>query len=284
MEAPLTEGTSGDGGPAGRSPRIVLVGCGNMGGALLTGWLTRGEPAAAIHVVEPDPSRRAQLPTAIPCSDVADQVPAEAGAIVLAVKPQLLAEVAPGYARHAKAGSLILSIAAGRTLASLAGWLGDQAPIVRAMPNMPAAIGRGISVAVANPFVDAAQRRLAEELLAAAGEVAWVDDEDMIDAVTAVSGSGPAYVFLLAECLAAAGTEAGLPPALAERLARTTVAGAGELLHRSAEPAAELRRRVTSPGGTTEAALAVLMAEKALPALLGEAVRRAAARARALAG
>ena len=211
-------------------------------------------------------------------------MPASVDAIVLAVKPQVLATVASLYAGHAARGSLILSIAAGRTLAAVASWLGEDAPIVRAMPNTPAAVGRGISVAVGNARVDAAQRRLADELLAAAGEVAWVDDEALIDAVTAVSGSGPAYVFLLAEYLADAGTKAGLPAALAARLARATVAGAGELLHRSDEPAAELRRRVTSPGGTTEAALDVLMAADGLAPLLCEAVRRAAARARELAG
>jgi pyrroline-5-carboxylate reductase len=276
----MTDEASGDRGGA---RRIVLVGCGNMGNALLAGWLARGIAPARVHVVEPDPRRRAQIAAGIACSDDAGGVEAVAEAIVLAVKPQLLADVAPAYARHADAGSLILSIAAGRTLAALAAWLGARAPIVRAMPNMPAAIGRGISVAVANPFVDAAQRRLADELLAAAGEVAWVEDEALIDAVTAVSGSGPAYVFLLAECLADAGVEVGLPPPLAARLARATVAGAGELLARADEPAAELRRRVTSPGGTTAAALEVLMAADGLAPLLGAAVRRAAERARALA-
>ena len=271
-------------GARGGGCRIVLVGCGNMGGALLAGWLARGIAPEAIHVVEPNPRRRESLAPGIACSDDAEAVPAAVDAILLAVKPQLMAEVAPGYARHAEGGSLILSIAAGRTLAALAAWLGERAPIVRAMPNTPAAIGRGISVAVANALVNAAQRRLAGELLAAAGEVAWIDDETLLDAVTAVSWSGPAYVFLLAECLADAGTAAGLPPALAARLARATVAGAGELLHRSDEPASELRRRVTSPGGTTEAALDVLMAADGLAALLGEAVRRATARARELAG
>ncbi len=264
--------------------RIVLVGCGNMGGALLAGWLSRGMAPSSIHVVEPDPVCRARIPADIARSDDAGPVPAAADAIVLAVKPQALAEVAPGYTRYAERGCLILSIAAGRTISALAVWLGDRAAIVRAMPNTPAAIGRGISVAVANAVVDAAQRRLAGELLAAVGEVAWVEDEALIDAVTAVSGSGPAYVFFLAECLAAAGAAAGLPADLAERLARATVAGAGELLHRSDEPAAELRRRVTSPGGTTEAALDVLMAADGLAPLLAEAVRRAAARARELAG
>jgi pyrroline-5-carboxylate reductase len=263
--------------------RVILVGCGNMGSALLAGWLARGMAPAAIHVVEPDPRRRAHIAAGVACSDDAGGVAHVADVIVLAVKPQLLAEVAPAFAHHADAGSLILSIAAGRTLAALARWLGARASIVRAMPNMPAAIGRGISVAVANPIVDGTQRRLAGELLAATGEVAWVEDEALIDAVTAVSGSGPAYVFLLAECLADAGVEVGLPPALAARLARATVAGAGELLARTDEPAAELRRRVTSPGGTTAAALEVLMSADGLAALLGEAVRRAAARAGALA-
>ncbi|MFO1152882.1 MAG: pyrroline-5-carboxylate reductase [Rhodospirillales bacterium] len=263
---------------------IILVGCGNMGGALLTGWLARGIAPAAICVVDPDPGRRELLPEGVHWSADAEALPATAEAIVLAVKPQLLAQAAPAYAGLAGRGALVLSIAAGRTLAALAACVGERAAIVRAMPNTPAAIGRGISVAVANPFVDAAQRRLADELLAAAGEVAWVDDEALIDAVTAVSGSGPAYVFLLCECLTEAGIDAGLPAHLAARLARATVAGAGELLHRADEPPAELRRRVTSPGGTTEAALKVLMADDGLAPLLAAAVRRAAARARELAG
>ncbi|MFO1129652.1 MAG: pyrroline-5-carboxylate reductase [Rhodospirillales bacterium] len=268
----------------GSTPGIILVGCGNMGGALLAGWLDRGIPPASVHVVEPAIGHLGRLPAGVGSSADAAAAPAVADAVVLAVKPQLLADVAPAYADRARGGSLILSIAAGRTLASLAGWLGAGTAIVRAMPNTPAAIGRGISVAVASAGVDPGQRRLADELLAAAGEVAWVDDEALIDAVTAVSGSGPAYVFLLAECLTDAGIEVGLSPALAARLARATVAGAGELLHRAEEPAAELRRRVTSPGGTTEAALAVLMAADGLAPLFIRAVAAAAARARTLAG
>ena len=204
-------------------------------------------------------------------------------AVVFAVKPQIIADVVPGYRRFVRPQTLFVSIAAGTTIAGLARHLGADAAIVRCMPNTPAAIGRAITVACPNPLVSETQRRLSDALLAAIGESAWVEDEALMDAVTAVSGSGPAYVFLLIEALAAAGARVGLPADLALRLARETVAGAGELARQSPEAPARLRENVTSPGGTTRAALDILMAEHGLPELLDRAVAAAAARSRELA-
>jgi pyrroline-5-carboxylate reductase len=205
-----------------------------------------------------------------------------ADAVVLAVKPQVVDAVLPSYRRLARPETLFLSIVAGKTLGGLTRHLGAAA-IVRTMPNTPAAIGRGITVACANPLVTLAQRQLCDRLLAAIGESCWVEDEGLLDAVTAVSGSGPAYVFLLIEALARAGEAQGLPADLALRLARSTVAGSGELARVSAENPAQLRENVTSPGGTTRAALDVLMAADGLEALLSHAVAAAAARSRELA-
>jgi len=203
--------------------------------------------------------------------------------IVLAVKPQKMHEVAPAYRSLAGAETVFLSIAAGKTLGNLQDVLGDTSAIVRAMPNTPAAVRRGIAVVCANAQVRDDQRAACHDLLEAVGEVAWIDDEWLMDAVTATSGSGPAYVFLFIECLAAAAEQAGLPADLAMRLARATVAGSGELTQYDDTPAAILRRNVTSPGGTTEAALEVLMAEDGLQLLLTQAVAAATARSRALA-
>lgn len=265
---------------------VVLVGCGHMGEALLAGWLAAGVGADRLLVIESDEDKAAALRQRYGVTATGEPGPATmTDAVVLAVKPQVLDQVAPAYAAFTDAGAVALSIAAGRPLASLTRSLGDAAAIVRAMPNTPAAVGRGMTAACANARVSAPQRALVDALLAAVGEVAWIDDEALIDAVTAVSGSGPAYVFYLVECLAEAGVAAGLTPALAMQLARSTVTGAGELLTRSTEPADELRRRVTSPGGTTAAALSVLMADAGgLQPLMTEAVRRAAVRARELAG
>jgi pyrroline-5-carboxylate reductase len=202
---------------------------------------------------------------------------------VIAVKPQVAREAVPGLAALAGPRTVVVSIMAGRTLDFLEAALPDAA-IVRAMPNTPAAIGRGITVAVGNRRVTTAARKLAHALLAATGAVEWVDDEMLMDAVTAVSGSGPAYVFHLAEALAGAGVAAGLPPELADKLARHTVAGSGELLHRSPLPAATLRTNVTSPGGTTAAALGVLMGQDGLEPLMTKAVAAATRRGRELAG
>ncbi|HKT20032.1 MAG TPA: pyrroline-5-carboxylate reductase [Stellaceae bacterium] len=265
-----------------KPPRgILLVGCGKMGGALLAGWSKRRlagpfavvEPAA---VKPPGGARRYATPEALPKA-------LKPAAIIFAVKPQALDEVLPAYRRFASGRTVFLSIAAGKTLGFFARHLGAAAPVVRAMPNTPAAIGRGIAVACATPQVDAAGRALCSRLLAAVGEVAWVEDEALLDAVTAVSGSGPAYVFLLIESLAEAGVAAGLPAALAMKLARATVAGSGELARLAPEHAAQLRRNVTSPGGTTEAALAILMGEGGLGPLLRRAVAAATQRSRDLA-
>jgi pyrroline-5-carboxylate reductase len=265
---------------------LLLVGCGKMGGALLRGWLERGV-AQRYVVVEPGPGAapfRGQSGVATLAAAAALDPGFMPEAIVLAVKPQVMAAALGDYRRFAAGKSLWLSIAAGQTLGFFARMLGDRAAVVRTMPNTPAAIGRGISVACAGPRVTSAQRGVAERLLAAVGEVAWVDDEALIDAVTAVSGSGPAYVFLLIECLAKAGIAAGLPTDLAERLARATVTGAGELARLSPETAAQLRENVTSPGGTTRAALDVLMATDGLEPLLTRAVLAAAKRSRELSG
>jgi pyrroline-5-carboxylate reductase len=203
--------------------------------------------------------------------------------IVLAVKPQSMDEATAPLVRLARPGSVVLSIAAGKTIAGFEARFGASAAIVRAMPNTPAAVGRGITVACANRNVAAPLRARCNDLLAAVGAVAWVEDEALLDPVTAVSGSGPAYVFLLIECLAEAGVAAGLAPELAAQLARATVCGAGELAYRSADPAATLRKNVTSPGGTTQAALEVLMAPDGLQALMTKAVAAANRRSRELA-
>lgn len=263
---------------------ILLVGCGKMGSALLAGWVRQGIAAADIVVVEPNPIP--DLPNGVRHCKAADAVPAgfRPALAMLAVKPQAMAEVAPAYAAYAAAGTCFLSIAAGTTIATLNRLLGGKAAIIRAMPNTPAAVGAGITVACAGQGVTAEQRQLCEQLLAAVGEVGWVDREPLIDAVTAVSGSGPAYVFWLTECLAAAGEKAGLDVVLAARLARATVAGSGALMRQSEESPAQLRRNVTSPNGTTQAALEVLMAPDGLAPLMERAVAAAARRAKELAG
>lgn len=269
---------------------VLLVGAGRMGGALLKGWLAGGREPGRIFVQEPalppdiaEIIARAGIATGSPpVMDAPPQV------ILLAVKPQAMDAVLPGVAPLAGPDTVVLSIAAGRSIDSMARHFKADTAIVRAMPNTPAAIGRGITALCANAHATSDQRAACEALLSATGETVWVAEEGLIDAVTAVSGSGPAYVFLLAECLAEAGKAAGLDAALAARLARATVSGAGELLHRSPEDAAELRRNVTSPGGTTEAALRVLMGEGGAPAPLEElmtsAVAAALRRARELAG
>jgi pyrroline-5-carboxylate reductase len=259
---------------------IWLIGAGRMGGAKLRGWLSAGVPPSALAVKEPNPSP--ELAALLEQYGIAEKHPSPPDVVVLAVKPQIMAQVLDTVAPLAGPHTAVLSIAAGRTVASIARHFPDGAAIVRAMPNLPAEIGRGITAAYANPHVSEPQRELCEKLLRAMGQVVWVEEESLIDAVTAVSGSGPAYVFLLAECLAAAGREAGLPADLAERLARATVEGSGELLHRSHLAPAQLRENVTSPGGTTAAGLSVLMRENGLEALLRETVAAAARRSREL--
>lgn len=262
---------------------LLLLGAGKMGRAMLEGWLAQGLEARKVVVIEPKPSR--DLQTLLERGAVLNPAaPAPAEAIVIAVKPQTAADALPSLKTWVTASTLTLSIMAGRTIAFLQGQLGRSAAIVRAMPNTPAAIGRGITVACGNAGVSPDQRALASGLLSAIGGVEWVDDEKLMDAVTALSGSGPAYVFLLAEAMTKAGIAAGLPAALAQRLARETVAGSGELLHRSALDAATLRQNVTSPGGTTASALEVLMGPNGFEALLTEAIAAATRRSRELAG
>jgi pyrroline-5-carboxylate reductase len=261
---------------------IVLAGAGKMGGAMLSGWLARGLDAHRVAVIEPHPSDEIK---AFAARGVRlNPAPKEFGAIaalVVALKPQMFGEAGPQLRPFAGPSTLVVSIMAGITIAALSDVCGGS--VVRAMPNTPAAIGRGITVAVAASNVSAAQRAVADALLRATGAVEWTADETLMDAVTAVSGSGPAYVFLLAEELARAGVEAGLPPELATKLARETVAGSGELLHRSDLDSATLRRNVTSPGGTTAAALEVLMAPDGMQALLTRAVAAATKRSKELA-
>jgi pyrroline-5-carboxylate reductase len=263
---------------------LVLIGCGKMGSALLRGWIASGA-ASYFRVVEPAGRPPEFAATAeISWYRTPEDLPHEPApdAVVFAVKPQAIDAILPDYRRWACPHTLFVSIVAGKTIAGITRHLGPAA-LVRTMPNTPAAIGRGITVACADPRVTPGQRRLCDQLLAAAGESAWVEDEALLDAVTAVSGSGPAYVFLLIESLAKAAEAVGLPPDLAMRLARSTVAGSGELARLSDESPAQLRENVTSPGGTTRAALDVLMAEDGLVPLIGRAVAAAALRSRELA-
>jgi pyrroline-5-carboxylate reductase len=261
--------------------RILLVGCGKMGGALLNGWLGRGTSGAAVRVVEP---MLPDLPAGV--TGYADAAALDADynptVVVFAVKPQSMDEVVPAYARYVGADTVFLSIAAGKPIGYFEARLTGGA-IVRAMPNTPAAVGRGITVLCANERVSAAQKAVCGGLLESVGEVAWIDEEGLMDAVTGLSGSGPAYVFHLVEAMAAAGEAAGLPPGLAMQLARATVAGSGELLAQSSDSAGTLRENVTSPGGTTAAALEILMAPDGLTKLMTEAIARATERSRELA-
>jgi pyrroline-5-carboxylate reductase len=263
---------------------LVLVGAGKMGGAMLEGWLARGLDPKRLVILDPQPGKAIRALVRRGLSLNPKRLPQAVTALVVAVKPQIAAETLPSLAPMLTRTTLVLSIMAGRTLRFLAQGLQCDAALVRAMPNTPAAIGRGMTVAVPEAGVTPRHRKLATDLLAASGSVEWVTDEALLDAVTAVSGSGPAYVFLLAEALAEAGVQAGLPTALAARIARETVSGSGELLRQSPLDAADLRRNVTSPGGTTAAALSVLMAKNGLPALMETAVAAATRRSRELAG
>jgi pyrroline-5-carboxylate reductase len=263
---------------------VLLVGAGRMGGALLKGWIEKGiGPLAA---VEPAPSlhlRKLARADSIAFFGRVEELRRSARACVVALKPQVLKTEAAKLRVVAQSGALMISIAAGTNLRTLRAAWGREARIVRAMPNMPGAIGHGISALYAPPNIVRADRKLAESLLAALGETLWVGRESHIDAVTAVSGSGPAYVFLLAEALEEAGIAQGLPAEMAKRLARATVAGAGAMLEIEKRAPAELRRDVTSPGGTTEAALRILAGRNGLPSLIARAVRAAARRAEELA-
>lgn len=276
--------------PATPSPLLpsplLLVGCGKMGGAMLEGWLRMGLDCAATTILDPHASPALVAtceqhgislnpsPASIPTPQV----------ILLGIKPQMLDEAAPGLAGHIGPQTLLVSILAGKTIADLRSRLPRLGAVVRAMPNLPAAVQRGVTGAVAGDGVTPEQRSLTQALLSGIGSVEWVEREDLIDAVTAVSGSGPAYVFYLTECLARAGAALGLPDDLAARLARATVEGAGELMHRSDLSPGTLRENVTSPAGTTAAALAVLMADDGLDPLMRAAVAAACRRAGELSG
>jgi pyrroline-5-carboxylate reductase len=259
---------------------LVLLGCGKMGSAMLEGWLGRGLPAGSVWVQDPQPSdwvvaQGVHVNAALP------QNPA---IVLIAVKPQMMGEALPALAGMGGGETLFVSVAAGVTMAAYEAALGPRAPIVRAMPNTPAAIGRGITALIGNDQATAAHLDMAEALLQAVGEVVRLGHEAQMDAVTGVSGSGPAYVFHMIECLAAAGEAEGLAPDLAMALARATVAGAGALAQETGEDPAQLRRNVTSPNGTTQAGLEVLMDEDSgLPPLIRATVRAAAARSKALA-
>ncbi len=263
---------------------LLLLGAGKMGSAMLEGWLKRGLSPNKIIVLEPQPSKAVKELTRRGLKLNPKGKAAPATAVVIAVKPQSAPEAMPSVRAHVDKGTLVLSIMAGRTMRLLENALPAGTAIVRAMPNMPAAIGRGITVAVGNSNVSARQRKQAGDLLFAIGTVEWADDEGVMDAVTAVSGSGPAYVFLLAEAMTKAGIAAGLPEQLAAKLARETVAGSGELLYRSELDPATLRQNVTSPGGTTAAALEVLMGPSGFDSLLSQAIAAATKRGRELAG
>jgi pyrroline-5-carboxylate reductase len=259
---------------------MVLLGCGKMGSAMLAGWLDRGVPADAVWVIDPDPSDWVQSRGVSLNTDL----PADPAVALVAVKPQMMGEALPAMQALGNGATVVISVAAGTPIAAFEAALGADTPVIRAMPNTPAAVGRGITAIVGNARATAVQMDLAEALLSAVGQVVRLDDEGQMHAVTAVSGSGPAYVFHLIETLAAAGAAEGLPADLALRLARATVGGAGQLAEDSAEDPGQLRANVTSPGGTTQAALGVLMNEgDGFPPLLRRAVGAAANRSRELA-
>ena len=256
---------------------ILLVGCGNMGFAMLKGWL-QADPDLDAHVIEPSDALRERAAgtgarAVASVSDLGDMVTPDL--IFLAVKPQVMGEAVPSYARFAGGPATFVSVAAGTTIATLAGMLPGPTPIIRAMPNTPAAIGQGMMVCCANAHAEESSKSLTTRLLEASGLVDWIDDEALMDAVTALSGSGPAYVFHMIECLTSAGVSVGLPEQLAAKMAMQTVRGAGAYAATSDDPPGLLREQVTSPGGTTAAALGVLMGEDRLKDLMTEAVTAA---------
>ncbi len=258
---------------------LVLLGCGKMGSAMLAGWLDRGLPPGAVHVIEPKPSDWLRA-TGVALNDPLPPGPSIA---LVAVKPQMMGEALPALKALGGGGTLFVSIAAGTPIAAFEAALGDGTPVVRAMPNTPAAVGRGIAAIVGNAHATEEHLAAAEELLGAVGQVVRLESEDQMDAVTGLSGSGPAYVFHLIECMARAGEAEGLAPDLAMRLARATVAGAGALAEAADETPAQLRVNVTSPNGTTQAGLEVLMDDATgLPPLIARTVAAAANRSREL--
>ena len=259
---------------------LVLLGCGKMGTALLTGWLAAGLPVSSVWVIEPNPSDWLKT-TGVHLNQGVPDAPAVA---ILAVKPQMMGAALPALQALGNGSTLFISIAAGTSIATFEAALGAQTPIIRTMPNTPAMVGRGITGICGNGFATADHMVLATQLMAAVGQVVTLEGEHQIDAVTAVSGSGPAYVFHLIEALAAAGEAEGLSPKIAMQLARATVTGSGELAFQSSDPASQLRINVTSPGGTTAAALVHLMdPETGLAPLMRRTVRAAADRGRELA-
>lgn len=266
--------------------QILLAGAGKMGAAMLAGWLARGIAPSRIVIQDPNLEGDAAALVrkhGVDCRSVLHDLQTPPAVMILAVKPQAIDQVFPPLAKLAGLQTVVLSIAAGKSIASFEQHLAPRRAVVRAMPNTPAAIGRGISGAVANEFVSPLQKTYCDQLLGAIGEVVWLHDESLIDAVTAVSGSGPAYVFLLTECLAEAGRAAGLAPDLALKLARATVSGSGELMRQSALDPATLRQNVTSPGGTTAAALNILMRDPdGLGSLMHDAVQAALMRGKEL--
>lgn len=259
---------------------LVLLGCGKMGSAMLAGWLAQGLPAASVWVIDPKPSDWL-LGSGV---HVNADLPAMPGIVLIAVKPQMMGAALPTLAGMGNGETLFVSVAAGTKIAAYEAALGDESHIIRAMPNTPAAVGKGITAIIGNAHATAAEMDLAEALLAAVGQVVRLEDEAQMDAVTGLSGSGPAYVFHLIECLAAAGEAQGLAPDLALQLARATVAGAGALAEQAGETPAQLRVNVTSPNGTTQAGLEVLMdAETGLSPLMKATVAAATNRSRELA-
>ncbi len=259
---------------------LILLGCGKMGSAMLRGWLERGLSPAAVQVIEPNPSDWLKS-TGVAINP--EKLPEAPAIVLIAVKPQMMGAALPVIAAMGNGETLFVSIAAGTPISALEAALGDRSPIIRAMPNTPAAVGRGITAIIGNAHATPQHLDMAETLLAAVGQVVRLDTEDQMDAVTGLSGSGPAYVFYLIECLAEAGAAEGLSPDLAMRLARATVAGAGALAEAAQESPAELRANVTSPGGTTQAGLAVLMdPETGLAPLIRKTVAAAARRSREL--
>ncbi|WP_135504640.1 pyrroline-5-carboxylate reductase [Roseovarius aestuariivivens] len=258
---------------------LVLLGCGKMGSAMLAGWLKRELPAKAVWVIDPKPSDWLQN-TGV---RINEDLPEDPAIVLIAVKPQMMGDALPTIKAMGNGKTLFVSIAAGTPIAAFEKALGEKSPIVRAMPNTPAAVGRGITAIIGNDHTTGDQLDLSERLLKAVGQVVRLESEGQMDAVTAVSGSGPAYVFHMIECMAAAGEAQGLSPALALQLAQATVAGAGALAEEADEDPSQLRVNVTSPNGTTQAGLEVLMDEdKGLPPLIRATVKAAADRSREL--
>ncbi len=260
---------------------IHLVGAGRMGGAMLRGWLARSVKPTSISVTEPHPAP--DMERLLLAHSIAATPSRDPDVVVLAIKPQSFDDVLPTLGGLIKRDTVVLSVAAGRTITGMAHHFPAETAIVRSIPNLPAEVGRGITAAYPGVYVTPSQREICEFVLRAVGDVVWVDDEGLIDAITGLSGSGPAYVFYMVEALAAAGRAAGIPNEVAMHLARATVTGAGELMYQSTLPATQLRENVTSPNGTTAAGLAVLMGEPSLTNLMTDAVAAAATRSRELA-